>query len=91
MWGTDKDEKYAQVKAKFEEIKKDYEKDYGVIPRDPNREEFLKMLIQRYKRGYYYIDYNHTDGSKGKRGEYVRTEKRKHYEYGEDFWSKFDN
>jgi hypothetical protein len=91
LWGQGNDEKYHQVKAQFDYLKEKFTKD-GKVPRDPNREEFLTMLSQRYKRGYCYDSYEEGDG-KGKKPRYYRSESVKYddYEYGEDFWKKFED
>jgi hypothetical protein len=91
LWGTGYDEKYYQVKKEFNSLKKLFTKD-GKVPRNPNRKEFLIMLSQRYKRGFCYDIYKYGN-LKGEKGYYDRSEDvpYKDYEYGDDFWKKFED
>ena len=92
LWGNGYDEKYHMIKTKFSNIKKLFAKD-GKVPRDPNREEFLKMLSHAYNSNYYYATYEY--GIKGKKGKYIEDKlvvnNRKEHKpvYGDDFWTKF--
>lgn len=80
------------IKTKFSNIKKLFTKG-GKVPRDPNKEEFLKMLSHAYNSNYYYATYEY--GIKGKKGKYIEDElvlmnRKKHKSvYGDDFWTKF--
>ncbi|HQI42337.1 MAG TPA: hypothetical protein PK665_14670, partial [Ignavibacteriaceae bacterium] len=88
LWGTDSQfHKYAQVKKKFARLKEEFTEN-GKVPRDPNRKEFLLMLAQRYKRGFYFTGYEHGN-SKGEKGHYVKTKNEKWFEYGDDFCIRF--
>lgn len=92
LWGDGYDEKYHITKTRFSNMKKLFTKD-GKVPRDPNREEFLKMLSHAYNSDPYYTVYEY--GSKGKKGKYkesdevVQDRKDNIEVYGDDFWTKF--
>ena len=89
LWGTDPSiHKFAQVKNKFNKIKKLYTKK-GVNVREPNKEEFLKMLAQHYHKGFYYTDYNPGKLEDGELGSWEETDITDWKNYGDDFWIRF--
>jgi hypothetical protein len=90
LWGTDFNiHKYAQVKREFNRLKKKYT-DKDIVVRDPNRKEFLLMLSQHYKRGFYFVGYVQGNPRKNEQDRWDKTSIWKNYEYGDDFWTRFD-